>query len=815
MREEPDIVKELREAERLGLLQSKMKLAYEKPKQSYEQPKDILDEIASFVDNLQASIQNADTTTLYSEKIYRDIVEQAIVGVVVTWNNKILFCNKKEAELFGYTTPSELIGKEVSEFVHVSDLPRMQRLAEQLRGGKTLSHPVIFRGIRNDGREIYIEAFATVFPFEGKKDSLLSFHLDVTERVKRENLIRNVENRYRLITENANDLIATITFSLTPRYTYVSPSHERIIGYRAEELIGKPIFEFVHPDDREKLLSLIKKYIAFKGKKSLTGEGVDITETIEFRIIDVKGEWHYLETTLNIMGDELLFVSRDITKRKIVEEYFRDLFDNANDLIQSVDSKGRFIYVNKRWLETLGYTEEEVKNLTIFDIIRKDHKSHCKEIIERIIKGESFDRVETVFVAKDGQEIYVEGSINGRFENGKFVSTRAIFRDVTERKKMEFKLRESEARLRALFDATTEMLILVDEDGNILDLNDAMAASLGRKKEEIIGKNLRNYLPHDIFEKRYAHALKVIKTKKPVQFEDERNGRFFHSILYPVFDENGEVHRIAAFIKDITEEKKMQIQLKESEERYRSVMETAADGILIVDETLRIISGNKSAARIFGYSKKELSGKPLWEIMPKRLKNNFLRGIKKLDHMDITKFSKRTIEVVGLRKDGKEIPIELSFSMYEINGRRYFTSIIRDASERKKIEEELREREEKYRTIFETSPEAIVLFDRHGHIVDVNDRVRNWLGYTRKELIGKSIEKLPALSQESKKIAMRRFSQRFQKRKISSYDLEFITKSGAVVIGRVRGTVMEDSDGRITGVLVMISDITEQKQFEE
>ncbi|KAA0008392.1 MAG: PAS domain S-box protein, partial [Thermoplasmata archaeon] len=414
-----------------------------------------------------------------------------------------------------------------------------------------------------------------------------------------------------------------------------------------------------------------------------------------------------------------------------------------------------------------------------------------------------------------GREIYVEGSINGRFENGKFVSTRAIFRDVTERKKMEFKLRESEARLRALFDATTEMLILVDEDGNILDLNDAMAASLGGKKEEMIGKNMRDYLPPDIFEKRYAHALKNVKTKKPVQFEDERNGRFFHSTFYPVFDENGEVHRIAAFIKDITEEKKMQIQLKESEERYRSLMETAADGILIVDETLRIISGNKSAARIFGYSKKELSGKPLWEMMPKRLKDNFLKGIKKLNYMNISEFSRRTIEVVGLRKDGKEIPIELSFSMYEINGRRYFTSIIRDASERKKIEEELREREEKYRTIFETSPEVIVLFDRHGHIVDVNDRVRNWLGYTRKELIGKSIEKLPALSQESKKIAMRRFSQRFQKRKISSYDLEFITKSGAVVIGRVRGTVMENSDGRITGVLVMISDITEQKQFEE
>ncbi|HHH79758.1 MAG TPA: MEKHLA domain-containing protein, partial [Thermoplasmatales archaeon] len=583
MREEPDIVKELREAERLGLLQSKMKLAYEKPKQSYEQPKDILDEIASFVDNLQTSIQNADTTTLYSEKIYRDIVEQAIVGVVITWNNKILFCNKKEAELFGYTTPSELIGKEVSEFVHVNDLPRMQRLAEQLREGKTLSHPVIFRGIRNDGREIYIEAFATVFPFEGKKDSLLSFHLDVTERVKRENLIRNVENRYRLITENVNDLIATITFSLTPRYTYVSPSHERIMGYRAEELIGKPISEFVHPDDREKLLSLIKKYIAFKGKKSLTGERVDITETIEFRIMDVKGEWHYLETTLNIMGDELLFVSRDITKRKRVEEHFRDLFDNANDLIQSVDQNGRFVYVNKSWLKTLGYTMEELESLTLFDVIREDYIQHCRELIKKVSEGESFQGVETVFVAKDGREVFVEGNINGRFEDGRFVATRAIFRDVTDRKKAEEQLKESELKLRTLLDATHDMVLLLDVDGRILYSNNAMAKSLGKNVEDIVNSNIRDYLSSDVYESRTKIGMKVLRTRKPVKFVDTRGGRWFDNTFYPVFDEEGNVVQIAVFSRDITEERKISEALKESEELFRTLVESAPLGIYIYD----------------------------------------------------------------------------------------------------------------------------------------------------------------------------------------------------------------------------------------
>ncbi len=114
-----------------------------------------------------------------------------------------------------------------------------------------------------------------------------------------------------------------------------------------------------------------------------------------------------------------------------------DLFDNANDLIQSVNSYGEFLYVNKKWRETLGYLTEEVEKLDIFDIIHPDSQEHCRDTFQKIMSGERIDIIEADFISKDGKRISVEGNVNCRFENGKPIATRAIFRDVTDKKRKE------------------------------------------------------------------------------------------------------------------------------------------------------------------------------------------------------------------------------------------------------------------------------------------------------------------------------------------------------------------------------------------
>lgn len=132
------------------------------------------------------------------------------------------------------------------------------------------------------------------------------------------------------------------------------------------------------------------------------------------------------------------------------EEKYRDLFENANDIIQAVNPDGTFLYVNQAWKKTLGYSEKEISNLKVFDIVHKDCKKHCMDIFKQVISGKNVGNVEVSFVTKDGSIINVEGSINCRIKKGKPVSTRAIFRDITYRKQAEEKIKQQNTRLKQL-----------------------------------------------------------------------------------------------------------------------------------------------------------------------------------------------------------------------------------------------------------------------------------------------------------------------------------------------------------------------------
>ncbi len=122
------------------------------------------------------------------------------------------------------------------------------------------------------------------------------------------------------------------------------------------------------------------------------------------------------------------------------EERYRDLFENAHDLIQSVSPDGKFLYVNRAWRKALGYAEAEVANLTLFDIIHPDSQEHCRRVFQSVLTGEVVDNVEAILVSKTGKRIPVEGSVNCRLKDGKPVATRGIFRDITERKEHEKQL---------------------------------------------------------------------------------------------------------------------------------------------------------------------------------------------------------------------------------------------------------------------------------------------------------------------------------------------------------------------------------------
>jgi PAS domain S-box-containing protein len=299
-------------------------------------------------------------------------------------------------------------------------------------------------------------------PFSKEERALIDFianRMKITiEHTQAEEALHESESRYRLLAENVKDVIWTADLNL--RLTYVSPAHTHLTGYSVEEALAQTLDNLMTPASGE----VFTKAFAEELDLEANGPG-DLfrSRTLEVALNCRDGSTVPVEMKAaflrGLVGQPIgiLGITRDVRERRKAEEAlreseerFRDLFENANDLMQNIDMEGRFLYVNRKWLETLGYSKEEVLKLNLLDIIRKDQVAHCMKCLEKVAGGESLEKIETVFVSKNGREIFVEGNVNAKLEDGKPVSTRGTFRDITERKKAEEAIRELD-RLKAEF----------------------------------------------------------------------------------------------------------------------------------------------------------------------------------------------------------------------------------------------------------------------------------------------------------------------------------------------------------------------------
>ena len=186
--------------------------------------------------------------------------------------------------------------------------------------------------------------------------------------------LRKSEEQLRLITENTSDNISITTFDLKAAYIYVNPSVKSLLGYDPEDMLGKSFFDFIHPDDKKVIFPLLKKYVKFKVKKLLTKNEVPVSETIEFRFKNKMGSWCFMQSTVNIVGDKLLAVTRDISERKRAEddlksseERLKIIFEFAPDAIYLSDLKGNFLDGNIAADDMLGYKKEELIGKNFLD----------------------------------------------------------------------------------------------------------------------------------------------------------------------------------------------------------------------------------------------------------------------------------------------------------------------------------------------------------------------------------------------------------------------------------------------------------------
>ena len=264
--------------------------------------------------------------------------------------------------------------------------------------------------------------------------------------------------------------------------------------------------------------------------------------------------------------------------------------------------------------------------------------------------------------------------------------------------------------------------------------------------------------------------------------------------------------RIAELEAFEAERKRVEKALRDNEERYRALSDASFEAIFISEKGL-CIDTNQTATEMFGYGHDELIGIFGTDVIaPKSkelVKNYMLSGYEE------------PYEAIAQRKDGTTFQVEIRGKMTEYKGRSVRVTIVHDIDKSKKMEEKLRESEAKYRQIFELSPEAIVVLDREGNILDVNERSHDWLGYSPEEIVGKSFLDLPFLSTDGKSKVMAKLSLRMAGKEVAPYELGFYTKSGEKRVGRIVANPIQDENGEIIQNLAMISDITDRKQAEQ
>ncbi len=335
------------------------------------------------------------------------------------------------------------------------------------------------------------------------------------------------------------------------------------------------------------------------------------------------------------------------------------------------------------------------------------------------------DEILAIDAMREGAQDYL---VKGQMDNN--LLRRSICYAI-ERKRVEKDLRESQETAYALLNATMSAAFLIDTTGIILAVNEKGAQGFDKSIDEVIGLRITDFLPTEVAEYRKRRGIEATRSGKPVRFEDELEGRCFDINIYPVFNEQRMVNRLAIYARDITERKRSEEALKESEDKFRNLAEQSPN-MIFINKKGKVVYANKKCKEIMGYRRDEFYSPDfdyLSLIAPESIELVRSRFAKHINNEEVEPY-----EYTLITKNGRRIEAILNTKLINYEGERAILGTITDITEHKRAEEARRESEEQFRALFEQAADSIVLVDAEtGELVEFNDKAYENLGYTRKE----------------------------------------------------------------------------------
>ena len=615
---------------------------------------------------------------------------------------------------------------------------------------------------------------------------------------------RKTEESYRLLITNATE---GITVAQEGKIKFANPKFSELTGYTIDEIISMSPMDMVHPDD----LDTVKDYYT----RRLRGEAVP--ESYTFRIIDKSGNVKWLErkvasTTWEGNPASLVFTT-DVTQRMSMEQAlreseakYRDLADSIADVFFAMDEDLRYTYWNKASEELTGIPAKDAIGKNIFDLFSDD------ESTRRMV---NFYR--RALATNEPQRTINERALNGRnyvFDISAYPTKGGIcvyVKDITERKKLEKALEESERWYRLIFDNTPIGIGFASLDGKVVNANKAMAAITGYAAEDLDKINVSglyiNITDRDLFLRKLKEQGSVIDYPLRLRHKD---GTEYDALLTSKLVSIGDMEFVQTILHDVTESKQAQEKLRESEERYRSLVELSPEAIFVAVEGKHVFTNSAGLKLLGSSSPNEIIGKPIMDVIHPSYRQLVSQRIKEAM---TTGESAPTMEEKFLRLDGTEIDVEVRAAPLVYKGKPAMQVVIRDITERKQAEEALRLSEQNFRHSIENSPLGIRIVDADGNTIYANRVFLDIHGYG-------SIEELEPVPRQQRYTAQsyKEHHERTAKRKRgelvpNNYEISIVRKDGQVRHLTVsRGEVLWNGEQQFQ---VVYQDITERKRAEE
>jgi|GEM_PF-2533855 len=690
--------------------------------------------------------------TLNQAARFRQLADETPNAVTIRdLSGRLVYCNASAAELYGFKSVEQMLGTTFADVLDpVFNKEFQEKIFPQIRRGRWSGEVTLKR---KDGETVHVKANSNLIMSENKEPvALYSILTDITEIKQAEKALRESKEKFRNLVEQINDWVWKVDENIV--YTYSSPRVRDLLGYEPEEILGKTPFDFMPPEEAKRLKEIdihIDRNAPLPQleNKLIRKDGTEVIAQISgLPIIDEDGRFR------GYRG-----VARDITEqsrlRREVDEalaQYRAVVENSPSGIYIVQNE-RLVFVNKAIANMMGYEPEEVLGHKIWEYVHPDDIPWLKNYYKLRLSGK---KVPTKYgargISRSGEVRYFDYRVTLiRYQGAPAILLNAV--DITEHKHAEEILQQSEEQLRAVRDSLPALLAVIDRNGNIINVNEAWekcARENGDEDLRYTGVGV-NYLDvcrqvkapdSDREEAQQAiRGLQSVLECKTSEFEMEyrcpRPNELRHYFMRAAPLRMGQGGAVIAHI-DITDRKRAEIAVKESEERLRTIVENVNVLIFRMSPDFKAVMLAGNTEKMIGYTTQELMERSdLWSggIRPDdrdRLYNELSKAASTGSNIS-TEF-----RIVTASGESRWFRAQVKPSYDEYGRFQYYDGVMLDITGRKKAEEALTASEEKFRSLVEQINDWVWEVDENIIYTYVSPRTYDLLGCKPEEVIGRS-----------------------------------------------------------------------------